>query len=168
MHIDWKDLANKLDCESSVGTRDACRAISEILGDDAIIEAVEYYITGRPGAELVRSILWHIHPKTGMDHCYKIYKEDSDIDRRRDAVELLRVVADERALGWVEEFLNDPDPGIQTWGAGVVDQLLFSHFVEEENCSVLLNTMKNHANPGVRRMHGLITEYLGDRKCDSD
>ena len=160
MHIDWDNLAKKLGRESQGGTHYAREALSDILSEEAIIEAVEHYISGETGSELARDVLWHIHPKSGMDYCYKIYKEDPDIERRRLAVELLRVVADDRALRWAGEFLNDPDPEIQNWGAGLVDQLLFSNLVQKKDCTELLEIMKNHESKNVRGTYEFILGYL--------
>lgn len=140
--------------------RDAHRALAEILGDDAIKDAIEHYISGLPGSELARYVLWNIHPKVGMDYCYEIYRQDSNLERRRSAVELLRFAADERALPWVVEFLNDADPEIQVWGAGVVDQLLYEGMVTEADCVALINTIKNHENLQVRERYGFISGCL--------
>ena len=167
MHIDWEQLSKALDCESSGGTKHARRALSQILGDDAIQQAVECYIAERPGSELARSVLWLIHPRFGMEYCYQVFKKDTDIDRRRNAVELLRVVADESAFKWVPEFLEDPDELIQAWGAGVVDQLLWSKFIDAEDCQEVLTRMKNHANIHVRERFEFITEFLSHRRASS-
>lgn len=164
MHIDWATLSEELDCGSGGGTKYARQALSKILGDEAIREAVDCYLSGRTGSELARSVLWHIHPQAGIDYCYRIFTEETDLDRRRSAVELLRVVADESALKWVPQFLDDPDGGIQVWGAGVVDQLLWSDFIDEEDCREVLDSMRNHKNPAVRERFEFIKEFLADRK----
>ena len=164
MKIDWKSLANKLNCGSSGGTPYARQALSQIIADEAIIDAIDYYISAKEGSELARSVLWLLHPKAGIDYCYKIYKnEKENIERKRSAVELLRVVADKSALMWSIEFLNDPDEGIQAWGAGLVDQLLWSDFVEKEDCQDILNIMKNHQNLAVRERYDFIMEFLNER-----
>jgi len=168
MQIDWTALSEALGCESSGGTQYARQALSKILGDEAIKEAVDYYISEQPGSELARSVLWHIHPQSGMDYCYQIFKEETDLDRRRSAVELLRVVADENALKWVPEFLNDPDEGIQAWGAGVVDQLLWSKFIEEKDCLAILDSMKGHKNTHVRERFDFISEFLAHQHAKSE
>jgi len=67
-----------------------------------------------------------------MSYCYKIFKGPQKIAVRRAAVELLRVVADRRARPWIPEFLDDSDPDIQSWGIGVLDQLLFSELIWPE------------------------------------
>ena len=165
MNIDWKSLAKKLNCESSGGTIYAQKALSEIIGDEAIVEAIEYYISAKIGSELARSVLWHLHPKAGIDYCYKIYKDEKEsIERRRSAVELLRVVADESALKWSVEFLTDPDRDIQSWGAGLVDQLLWSNFVEKDECEDILELMKSHSNPAVKESYAFIMEFLVDKE----
>lgn len=163
MHIDWADLSRELDCEFSGGTKYARRALSKILGDDAIRESVDYYISGESGSELARSVLWHVQPRVGIEYCYQIFKEETDLDRRRSAVELLRVVADESALKWVPEFLDDPDESIQAWGAGVVDQLLWSNIIDEEDCRDILDSMQSHENSAVKERFEFINEFLADR-----
>ena len=168
MKIDWAALAELLNCQSSGGSNYAKKALAEILGEVAVREAVDYYISGEPGSELARSVLWQIHPQSGMDYCYKIFKDDKDADRRRSAVELLRVVADEHALRWVLEFLNDPDVGIQIWGAGIVDQLLWSNLIEEKDCHDILAVMKIHTNVSVRERFDFISEFLADRTKTSE
>ena len=129
-HIDWKAIAVQLGTlraggESS-GSEQARKAIELLLGEDNLRESVDYYISGGPGSELARSVLWLIRPWSAMKYCYDIYKSGRDIESRRMAVELLRVVADGRALGWVVEFLEDENEAIQSWGAGVLGQLICS------------------------------------------
>lgn len=168
MHIDWAKLATDLKCEGRGSTRFAQEAIADIFGDDAIIEAVEYLITGGSGEELARNVLWHIRPKAGMNYCYRIYKDDQDIGRRRLAVHALKSIADKRAIEWAPEFLNDPDTEIQSWGACMVDQLLWCNFVDEDDCQELLATMKGHDNTNVRETHDWICTFLSDRAADCE
>ncbi|MCB1209296.1 MAG: HEAT repeat domain-containing protein [Verrucomicrobiales bacterium] len=163
MHIDWANLTEVLNCGSRGSTHLAQQALAEILGEDAIKEAVDDYIAGGAGSELARSVLWHIQPEAGMNYCYQIFKEATDPARRCSAVELLRVVADKTALKWVPEFLNDPDEGIQIWGAGVVDQLLWSKRVDEEDCQDILAAMASHPNAQVRERADFISQFLVDR-----
>src|SRR5688572_24143069 len=127
-NIDWKALAVRLGTLSeggeSGGSNYAREAIELLLGEDNLRESVDYYISGAPGSELARSVLWLIRPWSAMRYCYEIYKSEADIETRRMAVELLRVVADKRALSWVVEFLGDEDSGIQTWGVEMLEQLI--------------------------------------------
>jgi hypothetical protein len=160
MNIDWPATALKIGSGSCGGTEFAQNAISEIMGSEAITGAVEHYITYISGSELARSVLVLLRPKIAMDYCMKIYREDADPERRHASIELLRNVADRRAFGWVPELLSDPDPTIQSWGASMVDQLLFAGFIESEDCGDLLETMKAHPNPAVRHYHELIMDFF--------
>ncbi len=139
--INWKSLAEEVGSlrdGGEFGSREyAKRAIELLISEEQIREAVDYYISGVPGSELVRSIIWLIHPISAMEYCYEIYKSDADIETKRLAIELLKVAADERALKWVKEFLNDPDRGIQLWGFSILDQLLWSNLVYEEGIELL-------------------------------
>lgn len=65
-------------------------------------------------------------------------------------VELLRVAADRRALKWIHEFLNDPDEEIQFWGFGIVDQLLFSELVEEEEVAHIIEFAETNLGDNLR------------------
>ena len=172
--IDWEALAKqvgslKADGESG-GDQSARRALELLLGEEKLCEAVDYYISGRPGSELVRSVLWLLHPWSAMKYCYDIYKSDTDINRRRFAVELIRVVADRRALAWVREFLDDDDEGIQMWGVGVLDQLLYKEWVSGEEAEGLIVKAETHTNANVRETAQFIRSFLvrrGDSEADS-
>ena len=167
--IDWMALAKQLGTLREQGERgssvDADRAIEIIIGPDNLRAAVDHYISHKPGYELTRFVLWRLRPRSAMERCREIYLTEADIEVRRDSVELLRVVADRRVLPWIPEFLNDPDDGVQLWGAGVVDQLLQSNLVEPEECTELLSAMSQHANRGVRERHAFIREYLAAREA---
>lgn len=162
--IDWQALASQLgllrEGGESSGTHRACEALESLLGEDNLRHAVDYYISGKPGSELARSVLWHIHPFSAMRYCYDIFKSDLPVEVRRSAVELLRVVADKRAVGWIAEFLNDDDPEIQAWGAGVLDQLLWSELIFPEDIEHLLVKAETHSNIGVRETAEFIRSFL--------
>jgi len=165
--VDWRALAERLgtlraDGESG-GSDLGRRALELILGADALRAAVDYYVAALPGAELARSVLALLRPLPAMERCLEVWRGDADPDARRAAVELLRVVADRRALAWVGEFLRDRDDGVQTWGAGVVDQLLWSGQVDAEDCAPLMEAMQTHPNEGVRRYAELIHSFLAGR-----
>ena len=165
--IDWQSLASQLgtlrEGGESSGTHRACEAIEILLGESNLQHAVDYYISGKPGSELARSVLWHIHPFSAMRYCYDIFKSDLPLEVRRSAVELLRVVADKRAIDWIDEFLNDADSDIQAWGAGILDQLLWSSLVETEDIEHLLAKAETHSNIGVRDTAEFIRGFLKDR-----
>lgn len=170
--IEWEALARRLgtlrDGGESGGTDLAQTALEQILGEDEIRAAVDYYVAGRRGSELARSVLHLLQPWSAMQRCYEIFRTDPDPERRRSAIALLRVVADERALAWVPEFLRDPDEGVQTWGAGVVDQLLWSDLVDEEDCRPALEMMARLPAQGVQRYYTLIREHLDSRPPGGD
>lgn len=128
----------------------ACEAIEIILGKDNLKEAVRYYVAHKPGKELLRGVLWQLHPYSAMEECYRIFKESNNLDDKIDAVELLRVVADKRVLKWVPEFLEHENSGIQNWGIGIIDQLLFSQLCDEEDVVQILDKAKNHSSQYVR------------------
>ena len=133
--IDWEALARSLgminEHGGESGSSDAAyQALEIIIGPEALRAAVDHYVAHKQGAELARNVLWQLHPWSAMERCYEIYQNADDLDTRRTAVELLRVVADRRVLPWVRGFLEDRDEGICNWGAGVVDQLLFCNLVE--------------------------------------
>jgi hypothetical protein len=163
--IDWRLLAQqvgsiKQNSNSVIGSTQigsselAKQAIEHLLGEENLRSAVDYYISQQPGSELVRNILWQLHPCSAMQYCYDLYKSPVEsIDIRRSAVELLRVVADYRVLPWIYEFLEDDDSSIQAWGVGVLDQLLFSNLVHAEDVRVeeLLRKIIEHPSAQVRQ-----------------
>jgi hypothetical protein len=100
--------------------------------------------------------------------CYEIYRSGTDVDTRCAAVELLRVVGDRRALSWVQEFLDDSELGIQHWGAGVLDQLLWSGLVEPDECVKLLESMGAHPNARVRAIAEWIHSFLRKRETGAE
>lgn len=85
-------------------------------------------------------------------------------------MQLLRMVADHRALNWVGGFLDDEDDAIQSWGIGVLDQLLWSGLVLPEDAELLLARAKNHANPVVRDkvdwIRGFLRRAEARRECE--
>jgi hypothetical protein len=170
--IDWQALASQLgmlrEGGESSGTHRACEALEILLGEDNLRHAVDYYISGKPGSELARSVLWHIRPFSAMRYCYDVFKSDLPVEARRLAVELLRVVADKRAVGWIDEFLNDDDAEIQAWGAGVLDQLLWSYLVKPEEVEHLLLKAENHSNVGVQERAEFIRGFLKDRLDENE
>ena len=166
--IDWEALARRVGAlteEHEYGSSDAARkALAFLLGEANIRQAVEHYVAFKPGAEFTRHVLWLLHPQTAIEYCYYIYRSERNIEERRAAIELLRVVGDARILRWIEEFLADEDEGIQMSGAGALDQLLWSQLVDEEEAQELLELTKNHKNPQVRETYTFVSGYLRDRQ----
>jgi len=52
----------------------SCESIEILLGKDNLKEAVRYYVAHKPGKELLRGVLWQLHPYSAMEECYKIFK----------------------------------------------------------------------------------------------
>ena len=156
MNLDnWETIAKQVGAIGKNGNESsssdmALEAIEILLGEDNLRKAVHYYIEGNPGSELLRGVLWKLHPWSAMEECYQIFKTHPDVQHKRLAVELLRVVADRRALDWVPEFLQYNDNGVQQWGIGVVDQLFFSELCYEEEIADILDSALRHSNHFVR------------------
>jgi HEAT repeat protein len=164
-NIDWNALANRLDAfanpnSEGSGSDVARAALEEIIGPENLRAAVDHYVSRAPGAELARSVLWQIHPWSAMQRCHELFLTSLDLDVRRSAIELLRVVADKRALPWISDYLADPDPRIQVWGAGIIDQLLYSGLIELEDCEPLLQTMAAHANPKILEQYEALMDVV--------
>src|SRR5689334_5607743 len=97
--VDWTELARKLGAFDTPGFEHsgstmARAAVEELLGPEVLRSAVDHYVARKPGAELARHILWLLHPLAAMERCHQIYVESTEVEERRSAVELLRVVAD--------------------------------------------------------------------------
>lgn len=156
MNLDnWEDIAKQVgaidkDGQECSSSDMALKAIEALLGEDDLRKSVHYYIDGRPGSELLRGVLWKIHPWCAMEECYQVFKTHQDVQHKRFAVELLRVVADRRAIEWVPEFLQFNDSEVQQWGIGVIDQLFFSELCDEEEITDILNIALKHPNHFVR------------------
>lgn len=155
--IDWIELSRKIGQDKSIiyGSSNAMLAIEQIIGEDVLRQAVDHYVAYKPESELVRHVLWRLQLWSAMQRCYEIYRFDANIEYRQGAIELLRVVADARALDWIEEFLADPDPSIQNCGIGVLDQLVFGGGIRNsetamETAERLLTLAEQHENSYVR------------------
>jgi hypothetical protein len=133
------------------GSEIARKSIEIIIGKDAIRDAVDYYLENGSGGSVIRSVLWLIRPESAMQRCYEIYRSDAPIEIRRNAVHLLKTIGDESILPWVSEFLDDPDEGINLWGANTLDELLLSGFVSPTSeFQELLNKAENHPNQNIQ------------------
>ena len=166
MEIDWNEIARKIGAIGHCSSRLGNAAIVELLGEEVVQGAVDYYVAecGSHGAEVARQVLWNLQPAGAMHRCYEIYRTDPDVQRKRNAVDLLRAVADDRALPWVPGLLDDEDEMIQSYGGSVVDQLLWSEMATVEACRELLAGMEHHANRNVRETHAFIVKYLSERE----
>jgi HEAT repeat protein len=161
---DWTALAARLgvlrDERETSGVEHARLALETIVGADVLRSAVDHYVSSAPGAELARSVLSLLHPWSAMQRCHELFLGGADIEVRRAAIELLRVVADDRALPWIAEYLADPDPKIQFWGAGILDQMIYSGLVELEQCEAVLELMKAHPHERIREQYEALMENV--------
>lgn len=162
--IDWEQLAKNLglleDASESASSHDAGLAIEQLIGTQRLSDSVDYYVAGRKGSELARAVLWRLHPWSAMKRCYEIYKTSENSEWKAAAVELLRVVADKRALKWIKEILEDSNPTIQNWGIGIIDQLTFSGRVFPEDVMPLIEEAEQHSNTYVKEMASKIKVRL--------
>ncbi len=162
---DWTALAERFGVLSgpdaeSCGSEQARAALEVIIGPDTLCAAVEHCISGAAGAELARAVLSQLHPWCAMQRCHELFLGTVELDTRRRAIELLRIVADRRALPWIAEYLTDPDPQIQFWGAGIVDQLLYSGLIEVEECESILQIMATHSHERIREQYEALMGIL--------
>jgi hypothetical protein len=157
--IDWHRLAKHLgatgrgvdsDNTERGGTDLARAALESILTREQIVSAVDHYVSLQPGFELARSVLSLLRPWSAMLRCREIFASADELDDRRTAVELLRVIADRRVISWIPEFLADPDPGIQNWGIGILDQLVFAGLVDSDESNLVVDLARAHDNETVR------------------
>ena len=157
--IDWEALATDLSSiQAQSGGRRvergghslAIAAVERLLGPDQFVAAVDYYVSMRPGFELARSVLALLHPWVAMLRCRELAGSSPDVVVRRAAVELLRVVADARVLPWIDDFLDDADPYIQTCGILVLDRLLLADLADHSDCEAILARARLHHNRAVR------------------
>lgn len=165
---DWEKVARDLGAIGDDGSEMASnslanQAIERLIGSESCRQAVHYYVERRPGSELLRAVLWQLRPWSAMDECFRIFQTHHDRKARRDAVELLRVVADARALPMVPAFLADEDEVIQIWGVGMLDQLVFAELCDAEEVSEYLGYALEHENAKVRKQAGDIRQVLEDR-----
>jgi hypothetical protein len=159
--IDWGDLALRIGVDpNSGGDHIARRAIASLLGEQALRRAVDWYVDRRPASEHARSVLWLLRPDAARARCMEIYRTDPDRERRRSAVELLRVVATADDLSLVGEFLADADPDIQIYGFDVLDQLLFTGVINADDAEPILQVAERHPNRQVRDTCTHLREYL--------
>ena len=154
--LGWHELATRMGTLTSDGERGGDdygrRALVELLGVNFLHDAVDYYLSHEEGGELVRSVLHILRADSAADRCLEIYQTETDPYRKAAAVELLRVVASERHLPLIVQFLNDPDPSIQNWGVGILDSLRNLGTISWEKLEPYVVLAQKHPNPEVRRL----------------
>ena len=143
-----------------------------IIGEDRIREAVDYYVVYayRNSTDLVLSFLRRFQPLSAIQRCYEIYKTSPNIEDRITALGLLADIKDGRALEWIEEFLEDPNTGIQDRGISLLDQLLFGggiRYDEEamEKAKALLVLAAGHERLSIREMAASLQKSEATREA---
>jgi hypothetical protein len=136
IEVDWTALATQLGAleygpkgerREHGGDGIARQALNAILGDEFWREAVDSWLAGTPGSEVIRSIIWLLNPPAAAARCYEIYKSNADQETRQYAVILLKDAADGTVLPWVAELLNDPEEDINVISIWFLDKLLFDY-----------------------------------------
>lgn len=158
--IDWEQLALQIGSikddpilgkHERGGDEIARNALEIILGKDFIQDAVDYYVKGGAGIELVLSILRLLHPVLAMNRCYEIYQVEGNIEIRHHALELLVYIADYHALSWVAEFLEHPDEDVNVLSIWILDTLLLKYELEQpEKFRLTLEKAEQHISQRVR------------------
>lgn len=166
MNRDCALLARKvgaLTSEDEVGgTKFARLAIAEILGDTELVGGVYAFLRLQPGSELARNVLSLIKPRRAMEECHAVFERSADLEERQLALALLADFGDRWALRHLGEYLEDPDPTIQAWGAKIFFELALGDELTEEELEVRLRRCKEHRNPQVRETAAHLREALDD------
>ena len=80
-------------------------------------------------AEMVLKI---IQSEIAMKRCFEIYKTEPGTERACSAVFLLGSMADDKALPWVREFLEDANKAVRLNGLRVLQYILYGPLNDEE------------------------------------
>jgi HEAT repeat protein len=138
MAIDWKAIAEQVDGlqphggERGVGTEGGRRALEILLGEENLRDAVDHFISLQPGAFTAEMVLKIIRSEIVMNRCFEIYRTEPGTERGCAAVFLLACMADEQALPWVREFLEDGNEAVQLNGLAVLQNILYGPLRDEE------------------------------------
>ncbi len=144
--IDWERVSQEIGAGDIGSGELAQKAIVAVLGLEEIRGLVDWYVEERPSRELVRCVLLLLNSYEAMLRCYEIYTCDERRRNRVNAIELLRFLGDERAAKWISTFLDDPDPEIQSWGAGLVVRLVRDD-IEGPEIEDGMRRLKTGSNP---------------------
>lgn len=148
--IDWDRVHEILGTGGSGGTSVARLALELIIGEYRFRDAVDWCVDGGPGADLARSVLEDVRPRSAGERCIEIFRSEHDLQRRQTAVGILCLVVANNQLYIVEELLNDPDPTIQEYGAAILENLVDSRLRADPNPEPFIALAENHSNEQVR------------------
>jgi hypothetical protein len=136
--IDWKALAEQIGglqpdgSDRTVGTQGGRRALEILIGEENLREAVDCFISLRPGAFTAEMVLKIIESEIAMNRCFEIYRTEPGTDRACSAVFLLGSMANDKALPWVREFLEDSNQAVRLNGLRVLQCILYGPLNDEE------------------------------------
>lgn len=172
MAIDWKEIArlvgdlNPDGSEMGSGTTSGQRALELIIGEQNIRDAVDYWTTSEPGAFTAEMVLKIVGSTIAMERCYEIYKTEPGSDRAHAAIFLLAGIADDRALPWIPEFLNDNHQGMRWNGLAALQNILYGPIGGDgiEVACALLDKAEVDSDPRIReratKIKGLLSSNL--------
>jgi hypothetical protein len=162
--INWEMLAKNLgligeDSEFS-STDDAMIAIQEIIGRENLESTVEHCLSHNPGYELASAVLQVIQPPYAMELCFKIYSsKDHSQQEKYSALALLKMIGNHQIAPWVELFLKDKDPNIQTLGIEIADQMAYWGRFTDEQIEKIGRLGSAHPNEHVKALSERILKY---------
>lgn len=157
MAIDWAAIARQVGDITSAGetysTETGRRALEIILGEDNIRDAVDYWLTQKPGCFTAEMVLNIIRSNIAMERCYEIYSTEADTERANGAVFLLASFAESQALPWVREFLQSQNQSIRWNGLMVLRTILGGPLGDEADATAkeLLNIACSDSDPELRK-----------------
>lgn len=125
MQIDWRVVAEQVGDDNGACTASGRRALEILLGEENLRNAVDYWISQEPGCFTAERVLSVIRSKVAMERCYEIYKTEHGTESASDAVFLLASFADDEALPWIREFLDDSGRNIRWNGLYVLRTILY-------------------------------------------
>jgi hypothetical protein len=159
--IDWDRVSETLSTGGFGGTWVAQMALELIIGEDRFREAVDSYVDGTPGANLIRLVLDDVQPPSAGRRCIEIFRSQRDLQQRLSAVSLLCLIAVNDQLYIVEELLDDPNPAIQESGAVVLEKLVESQRRWDPDPEPFIALAETHSNERVRqKAHTIRSEWI--------
>ncbi len=138
MAIDWKAIAEQIGGlqrdggERVVGTPGGSPALEIFIGEENLRDAVDYFISLKPGAFNAEMVLQAIKSEVAMTSCLEIYNSEPGTYRACSAVFLLGCMADARALPWVREFFDDSNEAVRLNGLRVLQNILYGPLDDDD------------------------------------
>jgi hypothetical protein len=87
--VDWRQLAEQLGTitwterghHEKGGAIVACEALTAIVGDEALCDAVDFYLSHQPGFEVAKSVLQLLSSPVAMERCLQKFRLASDAEQ---------------------------------------------------------------------------------------